>query len=98
MTGFRPALSLRGAKRRGPQGSAASGLRATAASAGGKGAKKLGSHLVLRKQRAAQTLSGNPEGAQRPQRLGRRLRLRKQRAAQMLSANPEIRIPKAASF
>ena len=58
---FCPALSLRGAKRRGPQGSAASGLRATAASGGGKGAKKLGSHLVLRKQRAAQNLSGNPE-------------------------------------
>ena len=61
MTGFHPILSLRGAKRRGPQGSAASGLRATAASGGGKGAKKLGSHLVLRKQRAAQNLSGNPE-------------------------------------
>ena len=61
MTGFRPALSLRGAKRRGAQGSAACGLRATAASGGGKGAKKVGSHLVLRKQSAAQSLSGNPE-------------------------------------
>ena len=49
------------AVRRGPQGSAACGLRATAASGGGKGAKKLGSHLDLRKQRAAQSLSGNPE-------------------------------------
>ena len=49
------------AVRRGPQGSAACGLRATAASGGGKGAKKLGSHLALRKQRAAQSLSGNPE-------------------------------------
>ena len=61
MTGFRPALSLRGAKRRGAQGSAACGLRATAASGGGKGAKKVGSHLVLRKQSVAQNLSGNPE-------------------------------------
>ena len=61
LTGFRPALSLRGAKRRGAQGSAACGLRATAASGGGKGAKKVGSHLVLRKQSVAQNLSGNPE-------------------------------------
>ena len=61
MTGFRPASSLRGAKRRGAQGSAACGLRATAASGGGKGAKKVGSHLVLRKQSVAQNLSGNPE-------------------------------------
>ena len=39
----------------------AGGLQGSAASGGGKGAKKVGSHLVLRKQSAAQSLSGNPE-------------------------------------
>ena len=46
-------LSLRGAKRR--------GLRATAASGGGKGAKKLGRHLPWRERSEAGRLSVNPE-------------------------------------
>ena len=53
MTGFRPALSLRGAKGRGAQGSAACG--------GVKRPQRLGRRLRLRKQRAAQMLSANPE-------------------------------------
>ena len=58
---FKSSKNLLMERARGPQGSAARGLRATAASGGGKGAKKLGSHLVLRKQRAAQMLSANPD-------------------------------------
>ena len=46
-------LSLRGAQRR--------GLRATAASGGGKGAKKLGKHLPWRERSEAGRLSVNPE-------------------------------------
>ena len=37
------------------------GLRATAASGGVKGAKKLGRHLALYKQSAGQSLSANPD-------------------------------------
>ena len=46
-------MSLRGAKRRGPQGSAACG--------GVKRPQRLGRHLPLHKQRAGQRLSANPE-------------------------------------
>ena len=37
------------------------GLQATAASGGGKGAKKLGRHLALHKRIAVQGLSANPD-------------------------------------
>ena len=52
MTGFRPNLSLRGAKRRGAQGSAACG--------GVKRPQRLGRHLPLHKRSAGQRLSANP--------------------------------------
>ena len=51
--GLRFPLSLRGAKRRGPQGSAACG--------GVKRPQRLGRHLPLHKRSAGQRLSANPE-------------------------------------
>ena len=48
-----PTMSLRGAKRRGPQGSAACG--------GVKRPQRLGRHLPLHKRSAGQRLSANPE-------------------------------------